>query len=74
MLTASEVANGQKTKAEQRLAEIVSLLAEREREAKKLQSIDKRIAEIAGIIPENKMRKSRKQTFSAEEFVRGCQI
>lgn len=64
----------QKTKAEQLLAEIVSLLAEREREAKKLQSIDKRIAEIAGIVPENKMRKSRKQTFSAEEFVRGCQI
>lgn len=64
----------QKTKAEQRLAEIVSLLAEREREAKKLHSIDQRIAEIAGIVPENKMRKSRKQTFSAEEFVRGCQI
>lgn len=58
--------------AEQRLSEIVALLAEREREAKRLQALDRRIAELAGIVPDEQARKPPKKTHSPEEFTRGC--
>ena len=58
--------------AEQRLSEIVVLLAEREREAKRLQALDRRIAELAGIVPDEQVRKPPKKTHSPEEFTRGC--
>ncbi len=58
--------------AEQRLSEIVVLLAEREREAKRLQALDRRIAELAGIVPDEQARKPPKKTHSPEEFTRGC--
>lgn len=58
--------------AEQRLSEIVVLLAEREREAKRLQALDRRIAELAGIVPDEHARKPPKKTHSPEEFTRGC--
>lgn len=57
---------------EQRLSEIVALLAEREREAKRLQALDRRIAELAGIVPDKQARKPPKKTHSPKEFVRGC--
>lgn len=57
--------------AEQRLSEIVSLLAEREQEAKRLQALDRRIAELAGIVPEE-TRKPSKKNLSPKEFIRGC--
>lgn len=55
-----------------RLAEIAALVAERERESKKLQILDRRIAELVEVIPDRETRKNRRQTFSPKDFARGC--
>lgn len=60
--------------AEQRLSGIVALLAERERETKRLQALDLRIAELAGFVPEGQMRKPSKKNLSPKEFKRGCGV
>lgn len=57
--------------AKQRLSEIVALLEERAREAQKIQALDKRIAELAGAIPEERTRKL-KNASSPKDFARGC--
>lgn len=58
----------------QRLAEIAALLREREQETKKIQTLDRRIAELAGIAPEHQIRKPIKKTVPRRQFASGCGI
>ncbi len=57
--------------AEQRLAELGRLLLERERESERLRSLDRRIAELAGLGGAG-LRKGK--CMSPREFRRGCNI
>lgn len=57
--------------ARQKIAEIAALVAEKEREAKKIAAIDRKIAEIVGIGPTNQ-RKQKHETRSAADFVAAC--
>ena len=68
MITATE------NSIQQRLDEIAALLREREQETKKIQTLDRRIAELAGIVPEHQTRKTMKKTVSRRQFAAGCGI
>lgn len=57
--------------AKQKIAEIAALIAEKEREAKKIAAIDRKIAEIVGVGPTNQ-RKPRRETRSASDFAAAC--
>lgn len=59
---------------EQLLLEIVALLEERSQQSKKLQALDRRINELAGIVPEDQTRKPHRKTLSPKDFARGCGI
>lgn len=58
--------------AEWKWSKIVALLEERARESKKIQALDRRIAELAGIVPEEQTRKQPRKALSHRDFARGC--
>ncbi len=55
--------------AEQKLTELGKLLFERERESERLKAIDRRIAELVGIVDESRTRKIK--PMSPKDFRRG---
>ena len=57
---------------EETLLEIRLLLAEREKYAQAVQVIDGKIASLAGFIPADKSRKSKKSSLSNSKFIHAC--
>ena len=47
-------------------------MREREQVMLRVKALDKRIAELAGLVPASETRKTSKKTLSPKDFVRGC--
>lgn len=56
----------------QRYSELVAAMREREQVMLRVKALDKRIAELAGLVPASETRKASKKTLSPKDFARGC--
>lgn len=56
----------------QRYSELVAAMQECERVRLHVKVLDKRIAELAGLVPASETRKTSKKTLSPKDFARGC--
>ncbi len=55
-----------------RFRELANALRERDQALKKVEALEKRIAELAGLNTTTENRKSPKKTFTPEQFAKAC--
>lgn len=58
----------------QRYSELVAAMQERDQAMRRVEALDKRIAELAGLVPASETRKPSRKTLSPKDFARGCGI
>lgn len=56
----------------QRHSELVAAMQERAQAMQRVAVLDKRIAELAGLVPASETRKEPRKTLSPKDFARGC--
>lgn len=58
----------------QRNPELVAAMRERDQTMRRLEALDRRIAELFGLAPASESRKPSRKTLSPKDFTRGCGI